>query len=89
MGALFDLMPLFPTHKYVPASETLTSWMNRVPISVRSVRVWGRHAESQMRTSCGGGSSYCTCTHHLTLSLLRTNHGLPVSDALKQHKYDV
>lgn len=28
-------------------------------------------------------------THHLTLSLLRTNHRLPVSDALKQHKCDV
>lgn len=39
MGALFEPMLLLPTHMYVPESETVTSGMSRVPMSVR---VWGR-----------------------------------------------
>lgn len=87
MGTLFDAMPLFPTHKYVPPSESWTFWMYRVPMLVGPLRAWGRHADSQTRTSCGGGGSHCSSRHHLTL--LRTNHRLPASDAFKQHKYDV
>lgn len=47
MGALFEPMLLLPTHMYVPESETVTSGMSRVPISVRSARVWGGHAEAE------------------------------------------
>lgn len=42
MGALLEPMLLLPTHMYVPESDILTSGMSRVPMSVRSMRAWGR-----------------------------------------------
>lgn len=64
MGALLEPMVLLPTHMYVPASESWTSGMSRVPMSVRSMRAWRRHTERRSEEKNSGAAVRQTRAKH-------------------------